>query len=306
MTDQQKRWIEDKEKNDSLYGYEKDKVAKAFDRGVTVEDMDCLWNGCKDILTLRVAVGALAKGLGMPYAEYFVRNENDLGYTEMEEVLRSFEQGVTLEQALKYFSKEHKDGRIAGMCELLLSTSEEDAAPYLTQPFRMRQFQSIAHGFRRGYTNEQITMYAKPEVRANTMQIICNLIDDGHGDMDVLKIILCQPWKNLQLDRLVDAIYDHVPTSVLKLAANRKYTGYKRLLIMQGYKEGLPMEDLMKLADEANYNVESLYKKLLEAKEHKPAASSATYEDLVENIRKMVFTAEQKKELTELILFGDA
>jgi len=303
------------EKNGGYSNYEIDLAEKALDTGATVEQVNHLWENCDGVLTFRNAIGALIAGFPMPYAQYFL--DSDIAYSPGNAVLRGFKEGITLEQAQKYFTKELGESQIQGMCELLLATSEENAAPYLSQPFRLRQFQSIAHGFKNGYTMEQIALYAKPEVNSHTMQAVCKMIDRGISK-EIIKCIVDASLNTKQLELVSDAVFDDVPLSVLKLICKKNCLLQKMQYILQGHKEGFSDIQLLQLSNGRHpRELDRLYNMIKTPDTAQQPASVHTsagqicevmsYDILRSNVIQMLpfLTAAQKKELTNLILFGE-
>ena len=298
MTEAQEKFLE--RVNSS---YDKNRVEEAFLAGASVEQVQKLWDMSASIINFRPAICALAEGFDMSYAEYLARP--DLKYNG-DIILRSFKKGVTLEQAKAYFSGKDESSQIEGRSELLINTTEEKAAPYLKQPFRLRQYECIVYGFKNGYTEEQIALYAKPEIKTRTMQIACKLIDN-HTDNKTIQLITEQPFSNEQLDVLAEAAMDKVPASIIKLCAKRNSLPSKMRAIIQGYKEGFTEIQLFQLADAKNYEVGEVFERTkAENREKKPVCAAESYESLKSSLTEMAgsLTGAQKKELVDILLFG--
>ena len=304
MTDEQKKFIE--EHNGTYVGGE---MEKAFNNGATIEQVKYLWNHTESFMEFRPALRMLVLGFDMEYAKYFV--EAELQYEAAFAAVRGFKAGITLEQARKYFGKHHEGSQVDGMCELLLSTTEENAEPYLRQMFRMRQFKAIAEGFKKGYTKEQIEIYAKPEVKAQTMQVACKMIDNGISEA-AIRLVIDPAFSTHQLDILTDAVFNNVPYSVLQICANRKCSPTKMRYIIQGYQDGFTNLQLIRLANERQAGrLEAIYKEILKSNKKEASSSictATTFESLRDSIIELSdsLTGAQKKELVNLIIFGES
>lgn len=302
MTEEQTNYLENL---NGYANYDKQLVENAFKKGASVEQIESLQDKANSILEFRPAVAALAAGLDISFAKYLV--SADLGYDAREEALKGFKNGVSLEQAQSYFHNDDEGSQIEGMCRLLLSTTEENAAPYLRQSFRLRQYECIAHGFKHGYTEEQLELYAKPEIRAHTMQIACELIDK-HISNEIVKVLIEPAPNSEQLDILRDAALEGVPVSVLKICAKKNYLPLKMRLIIQGYKEGFSEVQLLQLADTKIYDTSTVFEKIkTENMEEKTVCTSDTYESLKSSLIELSgsLNGAQKKELINILLFGE-
>ncbi|MBO5552065.1 MAG: hypothetical protein J5966_08900 [Lachnospiraceae bacterium] len=299
MTKEQTDYLE------NYNGYDKELIENAFKKRASVEQIESLQDEANSIFEFRSAVAALAAGLDISFAKYLV--SADLKYDARKEALKGFNNGISLEQAQSYFHNDDEGSQIEGICRLLLSTTEENAAPYLRQSFRLKQYECIAHGFKHGYTKEQLELYAKPEIRAHTMQIACELIDK-HISNETVKVLTEPALNSEQLDILRDAALERVPVSVLKICAKKNYLPLKMRLIIQGYKEGFSEVQLLQLADTEIYDISTVFGKIkTENMEEKTVCTSDTYENLRNSLIKLSdsLNGAQKKELVNILLFGE-
>ena len=291
-----------------LYPCDKQKVKEALEKGISVADLQEAYEKAPEYLDFRICIDALASGLTMEHVDYLFKS--DLKYIQANNAVRCFRKGVTIEQAKKYFNKDMMDSQIGGVGEVLTSTTEEKAEPYITKPFRLKQFKCIAHGFKKGYTEEQMKLFSSPDTNFHTMQAICDMIDKG-ADAEYIRILTEQPFSTKQLEVLLVAVHNKMPVDKVKILANKKYSHEKMRYLLQGYRDGFSTAQLLALSMVEPYEeskLPELYEQLLNGKDHVPAICSATtYEALKDSIIKAVpgLSRAQKKELMDLILFGE-
>ena len=298
-----------------LYGSDMGYVRSALEKGIAPEQIRKFWNDT-DYLTFRCIVRALSKGLEMPVAEYFLGNK-ELSYDAKNELIDGlFKNQITLVQAEKYIAPEYTGAQVRGLCELFGAVPEDTAKQYATQPFRLRQLEWIAYGYKHGYPEELMDMYARPEITSTVMQTVCELAD-ASIEPERISFVLVPGLDVRQRNIIKEAILDGVPANILKICARKNLLLENMHYIIYGYKNGLDELQLLRIAD-CKYRGRNLYEELIREKGNEPRRpkkpwdeekhiEGMTYDSLLSAVRNMSssFTGTQRKELVDAVLYGD-
>lgn len=276
-------------------------IAKGFENHIPIQDMEIVYNCSNSIITFRDMVSYLIRGLNTDYIKYF--EDKDFHYLQAQKLLQGFYNGFTIEQASKYINTDMNSNLIRGICTLVTTVGEEKAKPFITKPFKLKQFECIAYAIQ-NYDSEKLSLFSNPEVPYKHMKLIIGFLDHGVSVEDI-NSIFNQKLSTRQLTMLLYFVKSAIPMYVVKLCAvpvrDNEFCSEFMSKIKSGYEMGLSTLQLHELS---NYRFNpNMFRNTYEnmVNDFSLNSNSESDDEIFEAIYLLIksrsFTTEQKQKL---------